>query len=38
LTSGELRDREPAMVALYVMVREQDRWWIAARANTLVAA
>jgi uncharacterized protein (TIGR02246 family) len=25
-----------AMVALYVLVREGGRWWIAARANTLV--
>ncbi len=25
-----------AMVALYVLVREHDRWWIAARQNTLV--
>ena len=27
---------DPAMVAVYVLVREQGRWWIAARANTLV--
>jgi uncharacterized protein (TIGR02246 family) len=26
----------PAMVALCVLVCERDRWWIAARANTLV--
>jgi uncharacterized protein (TIGR02246 family) len=26
-----------AMVALYVLVRRGDRWWIAARQNTLVA-
>ncbi len=25
-----------AMVALYVLVREGGRWWIAARQNTLV--
>jgi uncharacterized protein (TIGR02246 family) len=25
-----------AMVALYVFVREGDRWWVAARQNTLV--
>jgi uncharacterized protein (TIGR02246 family) len=25
-----------AMVALYVLVRDRGRWWIAARANTLV--
>jgi len=35
--SGELLDSDPAMVALYVLVKERDRWWIAARANTLVA-
>lgn len=34
--TGELIDREPAMVAVYVLVREQDRWWVAARHNTLV--
>jgi uncharacterized protein (TIGR02246 family) len=35
--SGELLDLDPAMVAIYVMVKQEDRWWIAARANTLVA-
>ena len=34
--SGTARTADPAMVALYVLVREQGRWWIAARANTLV--
>jgi uncharacterized protein (TIGR02246 family) len=34
--SGELLAADPAMVALYVMVRRDGRWWIAARANTLV--
>jgi uncharacterized protein (TIGR02246 family) len=27
---------DPAMVALYVLVREHGRWWIAADANTPV--
>ncbi|MGW1676988.1 SgcJ/EcaC family oxidoreductase [Saccharopolyspora sp. NPDC002376] len=31
---GELIDVDPAMVALYVLVKEQGRWWIAARQNT----
>lgn len=35
---GELIDRDPAMVALYVLVREDERWWVAARQNTLVPA
>lgn len=35
---GELIDRDPAMVALYVLVREQGRWWVAARHNTMVPA
>ncbi|MBF6360068.1 SgcJ/EcaC family oxidoreductase [Nocardia farcinica] len=33
---GELIDREPAMIALYVLIRENGRWWTAARQNTLV--
>ena len=33
---GTSHAADPAMVALYVLVREQGRWWIAARANTLV--
>ncbi|MFE7746525.1 SgcJ/EcaC family oxidoreductase [Nocardia sp. NPDC057455] len=33
---GEPIDIEPAMVALYVLTKEQGRWWIAARQNTLV--
>ncbi|MEV0705607.1 SgcJ/EcaC family oxidoreductase [Saccharopolyspora sp. NPDC050389] len=32
---GELIDVDPAMIALYVLVKEQNRWWIAARQNTL---
>ncbi|WP_280436029.1 SgcJ/EcaC family oxidoreductase [Nocardia carnea] len=35
---GEPIDRDPAMVALYVLVRENGRWWVAARQNTLVPA
>ncbi|MFD4404394.1 SgcJ/EcaC family oxidoreductase [Nocardia sp. NPDC058499] len=35
---GELIDRDPAMVALYVLVREGGRWWVAARQNTPVPA
>ena len=34
--TGELLAPDPAMVALYVMVRRDGRWWIASRANTLV--
>lgn len=34
---GEVLDPDPAMVAQYVMVKERDRWWIAARANTLAS-
>lgn len=33
---GELIDVDPAMIALYVLVKEQDRWWVVARQNTLV--
>ncbi|MEV0292429.1 SgcJ/EcaC family oxidoreductase [Nocardia sp. NPDC050710] len=32
---GELIDTDPAMVALYVLVKEDGRWWVAARHNTL---
>ncbi|MFI5719441.1 SgcJ/EcaC family oxidoreductase [Nocardia sp. NPDC051750] len=35
---GDLIDRDPAMVALYVLVRENGRWWVAARHNTPVPA
>ncbi|MEU4311948.1 SgcJ/EcaC family oxidoreductase [Nocardia sp. NPDC024068] len=35
---GTLIDRDPAMVALYVLVREDGRWWVAARQNTPVPA
>ncbi|MFB7878564.1 SgcJ/EcaC family oxidoreductase [Nocardia sp. NPDC056064] len=33
---GELIDTEPVMVALYVLVKENGRWWTAARQNTPV--
>ncbi|GAB3501052.1 YybH family protein [Amycolatopsis cihanbeyliensis] len=32
---GELVDVDPAMIALYVLVKDQDRWWVVARQNTL---
>ncbi|PXY21024.1 SgcJ/EcaC family oxidoreductase [Prauserella muralis] len=35
---GELIDLDHTMIALYVLVRQQGRWWIAARQNTLVAS
>lgn len=33
---GELIDHDHAMIALYVLVRQDGRWWTAARQNTLV--
>ncbi|QLY29071.1 SgcJ/EcaC family oxidoreductase [Nocardia huaxiensis] len=33
---GELIDRDDAMRALYVLVKQDGRWWVAARQNTLV--
>nr|WP_238846447.1 hypothetical protein [Nocardia terpenica] len=33
---GKPIDIEPAMVALYVLTKENGRWWIAARQNTPV--
>lgn len=33
---GRRLDAGHAMVALYVFVKEDDRWWAAARQNTLV--
>ena len=34
--NGERIDVDPAMIALYVVVREADAWQIVARQNTLV--
>ncbi|MFF5987847.1 SgcJ/EcaC family oxidoreductase [Prauserella flavalba] len=34
--TGELIDLDHAMVALYVLVKEDGRWWVIARQNTLV--
>ncbi|MFE2957510.1 SgcJ/EcaC family oxidoreductase [Nocardia tengchongensis] len=34
--AGEPIDVEAAMVALYVLTKEDERWWIAARQNTPV--
>lgn len=34
--TGELIDIDHAMIALYVLVKENGRWWTAARQNTLV--
>ncbi len=31
---GELIDADPAMIALYVLVKENGRWWAAARQST----
>ncbi|PRX48643.1 uncharacterized protein (TIGR02246 family) [Prauserella shujinwangii] len=33
---GEPLDVEHAMLALYVLVKERDRWWVVARQNTIV--
>ncbi|WP_433684337.1 SgcJ/EcaC family oxidoreductase [Nocardia sp. CA-119907] len=33
---GALIDIDHAMIALYVLVKENGRWWTAARQNTLV--
>jgi len=35
---GEPIDVGHAMIALYVLVREDGRWWVVARQNTLVSA
>lgn len=34
--AGELLDLDHAMVALYVLVKKDGRWWVVARQNTLV--
>lgn len=31
---GETIDIDPAMIALYVLVKQDGRWWVAARQNT----
>ncbi|MGW5570840.1 SgcJ/EcaC family oxidoreductase [Nocardia thailandica] len=33
---GTPLDTDPAMIALYVLVKREGRWWIVARQNTLV--
>lgn len=33
---GVLIDEAPAMVALYVLVKENGQWWVATRHNTPV--
>ncbi|MEU8899753.1 SgcJ/EcaC family oxidoreductase [Nocardia sp. NPDC048505] len=33
---GTLIDQEPAMIALYALVKERGKWWTAARQNTLI--
>ncbi|WP_181783242.1 YybH family protein [Pseudonocardia pini] len=33
---GEPIDLDHAMSALYVLVKEQERWWVVARQNTLI--
>jgi uncharacterized protein (TIGR02246 family) len=33
---GDKQDEDAAMIALYVFVKEGDRWWVASRQNTLV--
>lgn len=33
---GETIDIDPAMIALYVLVKQDGRWWVAARQNTPV--
>lgn len=33
---GQLIDLDHAMVALYVFVKQDGRWWVAARQNTLI--
>ncbi|KAA8884567.1 SgcJ/EcaC family oxidoreductase [Nocardia colli] len=33
---GELIDLDHAMIALYVLIKENGRWWTAARQNTLI--
>lgn len=35
---GEPIDVAHSMIALYVLVKEDGRWWVAARQNTMVAS
>jgi uncharacterized protein (TIGR02246 family) len=35
---GEPIDAEQSMIALYGLVKEDGRWWVAARQNTMVAS
>ena len=35
---GEPIDTDQSMIALYVFVKEDGRWWVAARQNTMVAS
>jgi uncharacterized protein (TIGR02246 family) len=35
---GEPIDVAHSMIALYVLVKEDERWWVAARQNTMVAS
>lgn len=35
---GEPLDVGHSMIAMYVLVKEDDRWWVAARQNTMVAS
>jgi uncharacterized protein (TIGR02246 family) len=35
---GEPIDTDHSMITLYVLVKEDGRWWVAARQNTMVAS
>jgi uncharacterized protein (TIGR02246 family) len=37
-SEGEAIDVGHAMIALYVLVRQDDRWWVVARQDTIVAS
>jgi len=34
--AGDLMDNGSAMIALYIFVKQDGRWWVAARQNTLI--
>lgn len=34
--TGNAIDPEPTMIALYVLAKSQNRWWVIARQNTLI--